>query len=323
MLCKSDSINAENPASLHGRGVIAKKRIVLVGRTRGLLLSIAPDIVAGRNVSDKLKILVVYVLRMLQRLAPFGVRRYFDLMMEGTVIQTDVKFFIRTLHDFFVMSLLWEKNPCEDDFALDKGMIFLDVGAHIGAYTLRAAKMVEKQGRVVSVEPNKDNFELLIRNIGLNDLGNCIPLNVAAYSANEEVILFDGPDSAQHSIKARYERPMGSSKVKARTLDGVMEEIGIKRLDMVKIDVEGAELEVLKGMEKTLIKNNPNIILEILKEDQRKVIEYLNHLGYDGELDKKPYFPGDLAHYCLRKGNHARKPYLQAVELCSITGRFV
>lgn len=277
--------------------MIAKKR-----HARFLILR--DNIVTGRGASNKLKILVILVLTRLQRLTPFRMRRYFDLMVEGTVIETDLKFSIRTLHDFSIMSPLWEKN-LKAAFVLKEGMIFLDVGAHAGAYTLRAAKMVSKEGRVIAVEPNKENFEILLRNIGLNELGNCIPLNVAAYSANEEVVLFDGPDFAQHSIKEDF--GLGSYKVKARTLDSVLEEMGIKKLDLVKIDVEGAELEALEGLEKTLIQDNPTIIIEILKKDQRKVIEYLNHLAYDGVLlDMNPYFGGGLAYYCFRKRNHPR-----------------
>jgi FkbM family methyltransferase len=221
--------------------------------------------------------------------------------MNGVVLETDVRFSIRTLRDFYVVSFLWEKG-LDHAFKFKKGMTFLDVGAHVGKYTLRAAVSVGNEGKVIAVEPDKDNFDVLVRNIALNGLSNCVPLNLAAYSSDGEVLLFKGADSAVHSIKEDFGE--GSYKVKARALDNVLEEIGVKRLDLVKIDVEGAELEVLEGMEKTLKKQNPTLIIEILRRDEDKVLDYLSHLAYKATLLRcNPSYRGGLSHYRFDKNS--------------------
>lgn len=223
--------------------------------------------------------------------------------MEGVIVETDIRFCIRTLHDFFIVSPLWEEK-LQSVLKFMEGMNFLDIGAHIGKYTLRAAITVGDRGKVIAVEPNRDNFNVLARNIELNGLHNCIPLNIAAYSTDKEAILFRGPNSAQHSLTENFGK--GAFKVKARALDTVLAELGIDKIDLVKMDVEGAELEVLRGLERTLKSASPRLVIETVREDEEKIIEYLNHLTYKGTLlNVYPYRRGGLAHYYFRKSIHA------------------
>ena len=215
------------------------------------------------------------------------------------VIETDVKFCIRTLHDFFVLSSSWERE-LKDALRFLHGMNFLDVGAHLGRYTLRAAKKIGSNGKVIAVEPNKDNYAFLVRNIRLNRFDNCLALNIAGYSSNSEVELFFGEDSARHSIKEDFGK--GFYRVKARILDDVLKENGIRSVDLIKVDVEGAELEVLKGLNNTLKKQNPKLIIEVLKRDKRKIADYLTSLGYEGKILRTyQEFEGGLLHCFFQK----------------------
>lgn len=134
----------------------------------------------GRTLSTRMKILLICLLRSLRDNSPPRMKRYFDLPVKGMLLETDVKFFINTLHDFFVFSSLWEEE-LKDVFCFKEGMNFLDVGTHIGKYAVRAAMQVGRQGKVVAIEPNRDNFICLVRNLKANGLTNCLALNVAAY----------------------------------------------------------------------------------------------------------------------------------------------
>ena len=262
---------------------------------KALLRSIA----TGRNFSGRLKIFALSVLGFIQWSSPFWLRGGFDFLVRGMVVEADVRFTIGTLLDFRIFSSSWEAE-LRELFELDKGMNFLDVGAHIGKYAIRAAVMVGDTGAVIAVEPDKRNFELLVKNIALNDLRNCIPLRIAAYSSNGEITLFRGPSCAEHSINEDFGR--GSYKVRARALDDVLTEVGIARVDLIKIDVEGAELEVLKGLEETLREESPRVIMEVLKRDEANVVRYLNNLAYREKLVSffLPY-RGGLSHYYFRK----------------------
>ena len=82
------------------------------------------------------------------------------------------------------------------------GDVFIDVGAHIGIYTVMMAKRVGKSGLVIAVEPSLSNFRVLCLNLMLNKVSNVvIPIRAAAYSRTTMVNLYIGEDSSTHSIK--------------------------------------------------------------------------------------------------------------------------
>jgi FkbM family methyltransferase len=249
----------------------------------------------GKTSSSKLKIFIIFLLSVLQGRGPSRMRRYFDLAVRGFLLETDVKFYIGAIHDFFVFSPSWE-GELRNVFLLQNGMKFIDVGAHIGKYTIRAARMVGSRGRVVAVEPDKDNFEFLVKNIKINALRNCIALNVAAGSTDGEIPLFFGPNSAEHSVKQNFGK--GFRRVPLKALDNILTDKGIGNVDLVKVDVEGAEYEVVKGLEKTLTNNKPTVIIEVLVRDKDKVVQYMKGLGYKEKiLNMYPSYRGGLIHY--------------------------
>ena len=135
------------------------------------------------------------------------------------------------------------------------GEVVVDVGAHVGKYAVVAARHVGEQGKVVAIEAHPDNFQALLHNLILNDLHNVTPLNVAAYSEDGKTMRLFGHWDSAYTLKAWNETAV---RVETRTVDSLLREYGIDRADWVKIDVEGAELEVLAGMRWT-IENSPNL----------------------------------------------------------------
>ena len=172
------------------------------------------------------------------------------------IIETDIKIKIRNLEDYFLCSLLYE-DYLQKYFNLRSG-IFLDVGAHLGKYTLRVARHLD--GLVIAVEPERSAFEFLVENIKLNNLKNVIPLNIAAWHKDEILDLFYAPHAGSSTLKRNL--GLGHEKVRARALDNVLNEMNISNVNLVKIDVEGSEYEVLKGISKTLKNSNALIIFE-------------------------------------------------------------
>jgi len=84
---------------------------------------------------------------------------------------------------------------------LGSGDVFLDVGAHIGKYTILAAKRVGSEGLVIAVEPHPENYRTLIENIKLNSLNNVIALNIAAWKEEGILKLFIGDTHGHHNVK--------------------------------------------------------------------------------------------------------------------------
>ena len=159
-----------------------------------------------------------------------------------------------------------------------EGDVFLDVGAHIGKYTLQVAKIVGESGSVIAIEPMTECYKALKKNISLNNFNNIILLNIAAWNKSCNLKLFIGDKQGLNSIK--YNMGLGYVEVEAKALDMVLSQINVNRVDWIKIDVEGAEYEVLQGLKNTLKKDNPKLIVEVKKENKRKVLDIMKELNY-------------------------------------------
>jgi len=130
---------------------------------------------------------------------------------------------------------------------------FVDVGSHIGKYTIKVARQVGDNGRVISVEPEISNFETLKANIELNNLSNVTLLNVACWNRNQKLKLYLAQRTVDHSVKNPVS--MDFVEVSGLRLDDILKDLRIEHIDFIKVDAEGADGEVLEGAEETIAKN--------------------------------------------------------------------
>ena len=132
--------------------------------------------------------------------------------------------------------------------------VFVDVGAHVGKYTILAARLLGSGGRVVAIEPDPSNFAALTSNVALNGLDNVQAFNVGCWSSDGEKILHRQLGNlGGHSFIDSTEGEAIS--VPVRTLDGLLAEAGANHVDAMKLDVQRAESEVLLGARSTLQAN--------------------------------------------------------------------
>lgn len=143
---------------------------------------------------------------------------------------------------------------------LQAGMTFVDVGANKGDFTLIAARIVGPKGAVISIEPEPGNFEWLARSIDLNGYCNVRAERVALSDTEGTARLWLGEKSGWHTLFQRKDGEGDSVEVATRTLDSLVAQMNVPRVDMLKIDVEGWELPVLRGAMRTL-RRNPKIVL--------------------------------------------------------------
>jgi FkbM family methyltransferase len=143
---------------------------------------------------------------------------------------------------------------------LRHGMVFADIGAHIGSYTVLAARAVGARGRVHAVEPWPGNVDVLRTNVKLNDLGNVLIHPLAAGSRRERRVFNVTGASDSHGF---YEHPR-TGTVEHLDVEVVpVDELVSGHVDAIKIDVEGAELEVLAGMARLLSESpRPALLVE-------------------------------------------------------------
>lgn len=140
-----------------------------------------------------------------------------------------------------------------------KGMTVVDIGANIGYYALLAARSVGDKGRVFAFEPEPNNYNLLERNIALNRYSNIVAVQKAVSNKTGKAPLFVNRQTGAHGLLPGRKDIVGTNMVDIVSLDKYFK--GKENpIDIIKIDVEGAELAVLRGMP-NILRNNDNLII--------------------------------------------------------------
>jgi FkbM family methyltransferase len=139
-------------------------------------------------------------------------------------------------------------------YPFKRGDIVVDAGARIGAFSAKIAASLGEDGRIIAIEPEPRNFSCLRKNIQANRLDNVIAIQKALWSQKQPLDMYLSGNAAAHSVyhDAFYSSTCDSISVEADTLDGILEKLGIESVDFIKMDIEGSEIEALKGMPKAL-----------------------------------------------------------------------
>lgn len=145
-------------------------------------------------------------------------------------------------------SEIYYQEVYEKFFHVEEGDIVVDVGANIGMFSLKAAKSAGKDGLVIAIEPEEANVNLLHHNIKANGFNNVIVVKKAAGNRTGWVNLYLKEPGTHTILPSRT--PF--IRVEMDTLDNILSELGITEVNFLKIDTEGAEIEILQGAEKTL-----------------------------------------------------------------------
>jgi FkbM family methyltransferase len=167
----------------------------------------------------------------------------------------------------------------DSHFHPGEGNIIIDCGSHIGKYTIPFSKAVGHTGKVIAIEPNVENYNTLVGNIKRNKCTNVVTFNAAVYSHNGDIFLFDSTDDAGYTVMDMSEekadglrKAQKGTSVVARTIDSIFEELGLSRCDFLKIDVEGAEVEVLRGALEVISKSpSIRIFVEVRHDHENEV----------------------------------------------------
>jgi FkbM family methyltransferase len=169
------------------------------------------------------------------------------------------------------VSGVWEPNvTAEFVRALAPGDICVDVGAHIGYFTLLAAKLVGPGGHVYSFEPSPANYRVLIDNLKRNDAGNVTAIDAAVGAGPRRAVLYEGTGTntgratLDERIAGRAATEERSVAVEVKTIAATVPARRFPRIRVVKIDVEGAEIDVLHSLEPIFRAAHPlTVFLEV------------------------------------------------------------
>jgi len=193
---------------------------------------------------------------------------------------------------------LAETNYCLKE--IKKGMTVFDIGANIGLYSLLFAKLVSETGTVHAFEPDYKNFRRLVTNIYINGFETIVkPHNKAVFSKTQKVKLNTFPDSVNswHTmgnltlpnpwVPGKTISPILVQEIQAISINDYCHENNIERIDFLKVDVEGAELDVFEGASKLFRLGKIN---KVLFEISLPQIQSMSHKPEDIFHFFKKYF---------------------------------
>jgi FkbM family methyltransferase len=234
---------------------------------------------------------------MLKRFVRRGTAELRDRVFPGRVlrVQTDVG----TL-PYFRRDLLGRRFWSASDFEaperdvmrrlLQGCKVFVDAGANLGVYSLLASRVAGEGALVLSFEPSPIELRKLLVTIEWNDLRNVLVCPFALSDTNGTLSFYESLEG--HGALNRMDRPGDNrtryrqTMVQAITLDSYTALLGIEKVDFIKIDVEGHELPMLRGAQKTIDRSRPMMMIEM--EDKRSsatstpldIWNHLEALGY-------------------------------------------
>jgi len=213
-----------------------------------------------------------------------------DLTFSDRHVAFDMGYDPMSIADVTTKHLFERDNACEPEVmhlmnrVLRLGDVAVDIGANIGVFTLFMSRLVGDSGQVLAFEPGSNNISKLRENVKLNGMMNVEIHTVPLWSRNEEVVLYLRHDSGMNSLRSD-EQALSRSRLIAHRLD---EYCATVRPRLIKIDVEGAEAEVLLGGKRTLLAPVPYIICELnqgalalFNSTQKDLRELMRSYGYE------------------------------------------
>lgn len=214
-------------------------------------------------------------------------------IINGVTIKLPVKYFRYFPADYEADNFQFLKENCKPANTV------LDIGAHIGVFAVAAAKYVTGAGKVFAFEPTPSTNKLLQKTIQFNNLANVV------FARNEAIGKETGKttfyisdtegDNSNTLISYLDDRKIHKLEVNVTSVDTFVEEMKIDKTGFLKIDAEGAELDVMKGAIKTLQQHRPACILSIhpnpilAKGDKLEdIYDLIQQLNYSITYNNKP-----------------------------------
>lgn len=150
-------------------------------------------------------------------------------------------------------------------FDLRESDTIIDIGAHVGLFTLFASQFC-KNGKIYCFEPVKENYDLLLSNVSLNNLSNVSTFNVAVTDKTSKVKIFLNKDESGHSM---FAQSLDSIEVQSTTLKNIFDENNIPTCDFIKMDCEGAEYGIIRSLPQEYFTKIKKMIIEYHMADEK------------------------------------------------------
>jgi FkbM family methyltransferase len=213
-----------------------------------------------------------------------GTRQIVDYSIAGqhVVMPSGIPFYFSSFAEPLETTVIYLEKG-----GLKEGDIVLDLGSYCGATVWAFSKAVGKKGKVYAFEPDPDNYRMLQKNIEYHNLTNVLSINKGVWSFSGN-LLFQGEGNMGSGISIVQDRAANQFNIQVLSLGDFCTNYNIDRIDYIKMDIEGAEVEVLKASGDILRKYKPRLIIEPHRIASRlatdEVCEILSGYGYHTEV---------------------------------------
>jgi len=166
--------------------------------------------------------------------------------------------------EFQILSDIFENREYADYFPFYKKVTIIDIGAHYGYFSIFAHKNTHPQSTIFAIEPAASNFNQMCVNLKENDIENVLTLHTAIDTTNGFSILHSGR-SSNHSLLSNYsllKKNAIQEKVKCMTIESILKDHKIEKIDFLKIDCEGTEYAVFESLSKEIFEKITTISME-------------------------------------------------------------
>lgn len=192
----------------------------------------------------------------------------------------------------------------------EPGDVVIDAGGCWGDTAVYFAERVGKNGRVAVFEFIPSNLEVLRKNIALNPHLNdhVTVVDQPLWSTPDQPLYYVdwGPGSRVSFEKMRSDFP--DTKTSTTTIDATVEKLGLQKVDFIKMDIEGAEPEALKGAERTIKAHRPKMAISLYHsiEDFESIPRIIDGFGLDYQfyLEHHTIYENETVLFCIPKGRH-------------------
>ncbi|MFZ4398696.1 MAG: FkbM family methyltransferase [Bacteroidales bacterium] len=220
-------------------------------------------------------------------------KKQFIKICHSNDIQLD---YLLNKNEFHILTDIFENREYSDYFPFYQNAIIIDIGAHYGYFSIFANKNTHPLSQIISIEPAISNYKQMTANLTANKIENVIAVHAALGISNGLSTLYTGK-SSNHSLISNYKlinENKNEEKVECKTLETILIENKIEKVDFLKMDCEGSEYAILENLSNTCYDKISTISLEFhdLKEEKytgNYLIELLKE--HDFKITKYNYMP--------------------------------
>ena len=169
-------------------------------------------------------------------------------------------------------------------YNINEGKVIIEAGAYIGYFVLKASELVGDTGKVIAFEALEDNYKILKRNIAANNRNNVICINKAVWK-NKGSLDFYVNNRQDNSAYSRGKDSEIKINVPCDTIDNMVKEHNLRRVDFIRMTINGAEFDALSGIS-NILKFKPILLIPLLYIENKKIINKITEFGYDYTIRK-------------------------------------